>query len=358
MDVYCQAFTHKGKLCGGMASSNGLCKLHLNSRKLHGPNTFALKQLENVHKNKLDGLKHLLGLIDMDTYEADRKIAIGEFEKDKQALLKIQKQSVTWTGVDPDAEANEKKRIRREKFEARREELRRIRLEARRREMMNYGGYGGYDGNGGYVGYGGYDGYVVDEQPAGPRELRDIAKDPQSVHTSEVVKQTTDLIDRIRDIPVPDEYRWAADVCSKTPGEIIAECKLSQKAALQMMTQYSLDTAIYEIEEGIYGKVLDSVWQFVKKSDDRADLCAILKQEMEDNIGMCAQGNLTRICNILSGYMDGVESVESMAERLGRLLSPLLEMEDASKRMSEGTRIMREYNVPREHWSLWLEPLE
>ncbi len=350
MDVYCQAFTHKGKLCGGVASSNGLCKLHLNSRNHHGPNTFALKQLENVHKSRLDSLKSLLGVIDMDTYEADRKIAIGEFEKDKQALIKIQKQSVTWTGVDPDAEANEKKRIHREKLQVRREELRRIWLEARRREMMNHGGYGGY--------VGGYEWHGVAEQPAGPRELRDIATDPQSVHTSEVVKQTTDLIDRIRDIPVPDEYRWAADVCSKTPGEIIAECKLSQKAALQMMTQYSLDTAIYDIEEGIYGKVLDSVWQFVKKSDDRADLCAILKQEMEDNIGMCAQGNLTRICNILSGYMDGVESVESMAERLGRLLSPLLEMEDASKRISEGTRIMREYNVPREHWSLWLEPLE
>jgi hypothetical protein len=51
------------------------------------------------------------------------------------------------------------------------------------------------------------------------------------------------------------------------------------------------------------GTVTKSV-SYSKHSPNNEDLKKILASELEDNIGMCQQGNLTRLCNILSGYLD------------------------------------------------------
>jgi hypothetical protein len=186
-------------------------------------------------------------------------------------------------------------------------------------------------------------------------DLADFVNDGQNVHTTAAVRQTMDIIERVRRIPVPEGYRWNRDVVSPTIGEIIAQCKLSSSAAAQMFNKYVSAETIYDLEEGIYGKVLDSVWQYVKTSSDRADLCKILRQEMEDNVGMCAQGNLTRICNILAGYLDGVGSQESVAERLGRLFPPLMEIEDDGERRRRAEEILTENAVPREEWGAWMD---
>ena len=158
-------------------------------------------------------------------------------------------------------------------------------------------------------------------------------------------------------VPVPTEYKWNITECSKTPGEIILECKLSPKATWQMSAMYCADSEIYELGKGIYGRVLDCVWQFILKSEHKADLCRILKSELQDNIGMCAQGNLSRLANILAGYMDGVKSQESISEILGRELPPLMEIEDAGLRMIQFIEKMQENNVPPKDWLEWAEPL-
>ena len=145
--------------------------------------------------------------------------------------------------------------------------------------------------------------------------------------------------------------------CSKTPADIITLCKLTPKAAWQMQSKYCQDENIYEMGNGIYGKVLDGVLQFILKSPDKDDLCKILKQEMEDNIGMCAQGNLSRLCNILAGYMDGIGATESVAEILGRELPRLMEIKDPKQRIEQAVKIFKENNVPIKEWGSWMEPL-
>jgi hypothetical protein len=182
-------------------------------------------------------------------------------------------------------------------------------------------------------------------------------RDPQNVHTTEAVVQTKEIVARIRLIPVPPEYRWHPLNCSKTPFEIGMFCQLSQRAAWQMISQYAQDTAIYDIEPGIYGKVLDSVWQYISTSSEKEELCKVIKQEMEDNIGMCAQGNLSRICNVLAGYMEGVGPQESVAEILGRLLPQLMLIEDVAERILSAFNILKDNKVPIEDWDAWVDPL-
>lgn len=191
-----------------------------------------------------------------------------------------------------------------------------------------------------------------------PRELEVFAKDKQNVHTRQSVQMTKDLVDRVLRIAVPEDYRWNSKYVSKTPGEIIVECRLATRSVAQFMTRYIMNENIYDMGVGIFGKVLDGVWQYIRNSEYKEDLCKILAQELKDNEGMCLQGNLTRICNVLAGYMEGVGVQESHAERLGRELPKLMEIEDAAERMNTARGVMRDIGVPENEWGQWLEPLQ
>ena len=185
--------------------------------------------------------------------------------------------------------------------------------------------------------------------------LGNIANDRQSVHTTVVVEKVKTMVDKIIKIEVPSEYQTET---LKTTAEIILECKLSKKAAWQMMSKYCDDESIYELGNGIYANVLNCVWQYIKSSPDANDLKKILAVEMEDNIGMCSQGNLSRLCNILSGYIDGlVIDNRSILEVLGDKLSNLMSIDNKVERLNLAEGILKEMNIPEVDWSTWIIPL-
>jgi len=191
------------------------------------------------------------------------------------------------------------------------------------------------------------------QQAAG--ELRDLAADRQNVHTALVVNKVKETVETLLRIPVPADYQTDT---LKTPGEIILECGLTKNAAWQMMSQYCTDAPIYDLGYGIYARVLNSVWQYIKNSPDSADLKRILASEMTDNIGMCAQGNLSRLCNILSGYLDGINvETKSTNEILGEKFSSLLDIENLAERQTQAERILADMNVPHDQWHAWVNPL-
>lgn len=159
-------------------------------------------------------------------------------------------------------------------------------------------------------------------EPPRERTLAEIAADRQNIHTSEVVKKFKDMVELIRKIDVPEEYRWNMTKVSKTMAEIISECELTPQAAWQFSSKYCSDDTIYDMEEGIFGKLMDSVWQHVKKSDESVSLKQIVKEELEMNIGMCAQGNITRVANILVGILDGLDhQEESRLHKIGKAIA-------------------------------------
>jgi hypothetical protein len=184
--------------------------------------------------------------------------------------------------------------------------------------------------------------------------LQKFVNDKQNVHTSAAVKQTTDIIERILKIEVPNGYNWNMRRCSKTPGEIIAYCRLSIDASRTMMDKYTMNDDIYDLGKGIYGRLLDCVWQYIRNSDDKKVLYKTLKTELEDNIGMCQQGNLSRLANILAGYLEGVGSTESVSEILGREFPKLWDIEDENERVEAGNKILNRLSVTekdvRDNW--------
>lgn len=189
-------------------------------------------------------------------------------------------------------------------------------------------------------------------------ELEAFTADAQNVHTEKIVNQTTKNVSILLKTFVPEEFRWNAEKCSKTPGDIIMKCNLPPDAVWQMVSKYCANETIYDLEIGIYGKVLDAVWQLILVSDDKTNLMNILKIELVDNIGMCAQGNLSRLCNIMTGYIDGIQIPASVTEMLGESLPKLLVIADIDERIIKAIEILKNSGIPHDQWSAWLEPLK
>jgi hypothetical protein len=71
---------------------------------------------------------------------------------------------------------------------------------------------------------------------------------------------------------------------------------------------------------------------------------------------MCAQGNLSRICNVLSGYMEGLD-IRSDREILGDKMSKLMEIQNISERLMTGKSILHNMHIPETEWADWLDVL-
>ena len=359
----CIAFKKDGCQCTNNAierrGDGSRCGMHYNSLLKCGPNQTERNELEYRQKKEIsDFTKAFLDNLGVDhvrelNNESFRRHHVQHEQLrlrhrvEQNILLTRQQDDIDITGINPDAEAIRRRRAallaRVDALAARRQQQHRfdnIRIHILRPDHQEQNIP-----------------IEIHPLPQQERNLENIVNDRQNVHTTEVVRQTKEIVERICRIPVPEEYRWHPINSSRTPFEIGLECKLSQSAAWQMISQYAQDTAIYDIEPGIYGKVLDSMWQYVKNSSEKESLCAIIKSELEDNVGMCAQGNLSRICNVLAGVMEGVGSQESLSERLGRLFGPLLEIDSQEERTQQGLNILKENNVPKDEWVNWLDGL-
>jgi hypothetical protein len=193
----------------------------------------------------------------------------------------------------------------------------------------------------------------LDALPRPDGELGRFAADAQNVHTTAAVKQTKDVIDRVLRIAVPDDYKSPN---LSTMAEVLGGVKMSKPAAQQFAVKYCADEDIYDYGKGIYARVADAVWQFVKNSPDRTDLCKIMGVELTDSVGMCAQGNLTRLCNVLAGYLDGINT-ESLGEQLQRRMAALMVLDSDIDRLTQGKSVLQELAVPEAEWGAWLEAL-
>lgn len=193
------------------------------------------------------------------------------------------------------------------------------------------------------------------------RTLAEIANDRQSVHTSEVLKKFKEMVELIRKVEVPEEYCWNMSKVSKTMVEITAECELTPQAAWQFSSKYYSAETIYDMEEGIFGKLMDAVWQHVKASPESSELKKIVKEELEMNIGMCAQGNITRVANILVGILDGLAPEET--SRLDKIvnainaLRPTLEGKTPVEIRLAAMKVLVQFRMTAEEMKPWVDAI-
>jgi hypothetical protein len=162
------------------------------------------------------------------------------------------------------------------------------------------------------------------------------------------VRYVEKLFSDLKKIPVPGDQ--------KTLGEIMIHCKMLPTAEVQMVKMYHAGDSIYEHRRA-YKRALDAVWAVIRTHENRAELYVRLAEEMNDNVGMCAQGNLSRICNILCGYSDAVKPPVPQGIMVQNKMAAIAGDSEGDK-IGRAKAALRELMVPEEEWAPWIEAFD
>jgi hypothetical protein len=186
-------------------------------------------------------------------------------------------------------------------------------------------------------------------------DLERFSKDNQNVHTTAAVKRTVDVAKKLISLTYTNPNSKNGLI------EYMKNAKISIKAEENLVEYYFSDTSIYNLETPTFKLVFDGLWIYIQnqKTDLRKDLQIRLDQEVEDNVGTCAQGNLSRLVNVLSGYIEKEMGIAPVFEvSLSDLMANIAKEKNFSIRIQKAVALLEERKVPSCERESWLEAMK
>ena len=177
--------------------------------------------------------------------------------------------------------------------------------------------------------------------------LQKFASDNQNVHRKVVADQTNSHTEKLLAVTVPSEQDTLAEV-RKLFGK-------SRKVMSDVEHWYNITLCRTEAD-CLYKRTLDGLWTLIKASDHKDELCKRLKEEMTESVGMCCEGHLSRLCNVLAGFDEAFTTVVSKAEILQQKMADIaaLDVTERTKKM-RAKKVLRELEIPVAEHAAWLD---
>ena len=198
----------------------------------------------------------------------------------------------------------------------------------------------------------------VVRDPEGGIDLRAFAADTQSVHRSSVQNAAVRGIAVILRYPVADDQRTIQEISHNFATYIAFQGSATHTPALlhrrvvhEITQDYNLTSAFAHT----YAEVLDHVWAFIRNHKEKPELVVRLAQEISEGIGMCSNGKMSRLLNVVQGYDETLVAApprEVFQSAIARLMSNPIGTREAAARA-----LFAEYQIPAEEHAVWLEPL-
>ncbi len=177
--------------------------------------------------------------------------------------------------------------------------------------------------------------------------LQQFAEDTQNVHRKVVTDNTNTQTDKLLEVTVPTEQ--------DTLNEIRKLFGKSRKVMDDVEHWYAL-TMCRKEADCLYKRTLDGLWAMIKTSEHKEELCKRLKEELTESVGMCCEGHLSRLCNVLVGFDDAFTTVVSKGEMLQKKMAEIagLEVTVRTKKM-RARAVLKELAIPVSQHADWLD---
>lgn len=184
------------------------------------------------------------------------------------------------------------------------------------------------------------------------RNLGDVAHDGQNVHTKEVVVQTNEKMEILQSITVKQKQKTLSEIETAWMGQhYVNYTKLT--SVLEDMRKWGNTESVCAEGDWAYRKALRGLWT---KIQTNPELVQRLWEESLDSLGMCAQGHLSRLANVLVGFEEGVKAPINMKELFQNEISLLAAKEMANEEKERQAKsLMDTYSIPEEERQVWLE---
>ena len=199
--------------------------------------------------------------------------------------------------------------------------------------------------------------------PAAPLgDLGRLANDRQNVHTGAANKIIADANKELEAAQAIDGS--LAQIRARFAERNFGTTKQRKEVYDDMNRFYSdakVMRALGQMEDNDYGykRLLDKVWGLIQTSKHKDDMEQRLWEEAVESVGMCTQGHMARLANVLQGF-DVAEAPKleiPKGERLQAAMAQINELPQ-NERESAARRVFAELEVAEGEQGAWLEALE
>ena len=193
-------------------------------------------------------------------------------------------------------------------------------------------------------------------------ELDAFVRDGQNVHTRVVTEQTNSALQILLNADVASDQKTLAEShCAYMTHIALDRIKssLTEISSVDRDVKRWYRTPSCRADgDYLYKRVLDGLWAKIKVSPVRQELEIRLWQEMLDSVGMCCDGHISRLTNVLSGFDDAFAPELSPAEKLQNRMAVISAMEGGIiLQTAEALAAFKEFGVPRDQWEAWIDAL-
>lgn len=189
----------------------------------------------------------------------------------------------------------------------------------------------------------------------GPNQLQNLALDAQNVHTAQVSAQTRRAMDVLLAIPVPQDQTTTWQVLERYMPRINTQGAAGLKTYADMLNWYHTDTCVAP-NDHLYKRLLDGCVAYINTSPHKSDLWLRLEQEMDESVGMCCMGHLTRLCNAFVGFDDRFAPPVPVGELLQQKMAAIAAKDiETYQKVEEANIVFEELHIPQDQREAWLE---
>ena len=180
-------------------------------------------------------------------------------------------------------------------------------------------------------------------------DLHKLAVDTQNVHTGPVAKQTTDALNTLLELDVPKTQKTLVEI----DGAWSNKTKKEKKPILNDMDRWYKMASCRNDGDFLYKKALDGLWCRIKGNHE---LVQRLWEEASESRGMCCEGHLSRLCNVLVGFDDAFLPPVSIGEILQQKIAAIAEKDiRVEHKVGEAWVVFEELAIPMADRMPWLE---
>jgi hypothetical protein len=185
---------------------------------------------------------------------------------------------------------------------------------------------------------------------------RTTAEDGQNVHLPSIQNSFGDSVKHIMEHPAEDHPYFLSEMRDYYGGGFFS-CFASTPATVKHVQKMCRCTTICSRVGVTYKEILERVWAISDEHEHKDAIRSVLKSEIQDGMKMCFTGQVTRIANSLSGFMEGVEITISVSEQISNAMVAVnrrCEKDSSLDPRTEAKKALDELKVPEAQQQEWL----
>jgi hypothetical protein len=191
---------------------------------------------------------------------------------------------------------------------------------------------------------------LIPERRIQNNTLAAISRDSQNVHKSVVSDQTNRYTEILLGMNVPktqDTLQELRDAWSKP-----------KRLLMNDIGKWYRQSHCRNPDDHLYKRILDGLWAHIQTSEFKTELMKRLHEECTDAIGMCCEGHISRLCNVLTGFDDRFVAEVPTGEMIQERIAKISELEtSAEEKALEAWKVLEELKVPEEERRAWIDAL-